>query len=216
MTRPLPRDERGFTLVELLVFCVVLGMVLIAGVSLLLSAYRGSALVTGTSESVMEGQNAARTISGSVRDATHITVSDTGDFLATAAGPEGDRECRAWFVWDDPADEPDAGATLYARLSPSPIDEPAAENPDLGDWFALATHVRPDGDLGVFSLVDRDAPPEVRDLVPDFASKPGEQGVLVRFGVGAARNAAFSTSDPTVIHTYATPRLAKKGDNPCA
>lgn len=213
MSAALPRDERGFTLVELLVFCVVLGLAMIAGLSLLLGAYRGSALVTGTSEAVMEGQNAARTISGSVRDASHLTVSDDGDFLVTAAGPDDDPECRAWFVWHDPADGPDAGATLYARLSPHRIDEPAAENPDLGDWFALATHVRPDGDLGVFTDV-AEAPQEVRDLVPGFAEdKPG---VLVRFGVGAARNAAFSTSDPTVIHTYATPRLAKEGDNPCA
>ncbi len=126
--RPAPRDD-GFTLVELLVYVVLLGVILAAGFGLLTNSFRGSNNVSGSAEASRDGQTIARTITTSVRNASHVSVNASGTVLTarTATG-----ECVAWKV---------DGTTLsahfpYGGTGTTPVAVPA------GGWTVLSDAVR--------------------------------------------------------------------------
>lgn len=141
MIRPVVRDDHGFTLVELLVYTLLLGVVLAAGFGLLVNSFRGSELVTGAAASTRDGQTTARTIAAGVRNATHVTVSGN---LAVAGALRGtDLSCTGWYV---------VGTDLYARMSDGPIT--AGSYPT--GWTLVASGVRPvDPSTPIFGVVDK-------------------------------------------------------------
>lgn len=141
MMRIPDRDDRGFSLVELLIYTVLLGAVLAAGFGLLLNSFRGSQLVTGAAEATRDAQSAARTIAAGVRNATHVSLSGS---LVVAGSLHGTQlRCTGWYL---------AGTNLYARLSNSAIT--TATFP--AGWTLIAAGVRPvDATTPVFAVVDK-------------------------------------------------------------
>lgn len=92
---PTPHDDHGFTLVELLVYVLLLGMILAAGFGLLANSFRGSNSVQGAADASRDGQTIARTITTSVRNASHVTVNSDGTVM-TVQMKSG--RCQAWKV----------------------------------------------------------------------------------------------------------------------
>lgn len=127
---PHPRDDRGFTLVELLIYVLLLGMILAAGYGLLANSFRGSNQVLGSADASRDGQTIARTIETSVRNASLVSVNTAGTVL-TVRSATG--ECLAWRVM--------SGGILEAHL---PYGGTGTANVSLpGDgWIRLSDQVR--------------------------------------------------------------------------
>lgn len=97
-------DDRGITLVELLVYMVLSGLVLSILGGLLINSIRTQATIRSASEANTSGQLVLRTIESGIRNASAVRVSGAGTLLVirTAEGTD-DWICRAW--WYDPADD---------------------------------------------------------------------------------------------------------------
>lgn len=131
-------DDRGFTLVELLVYVVLLGVILAAGFGLLTNSFRGSNYVLGSADASRDGQTIARTITTSVRNAMQVTVATDGRFVvaATASG-----KCHAWFAAPD--------GDVFARTSSDRIARPADGDP--AGWMLIGSGIAPaEGDARIF------------------------------------------------------------------
>ncbi|GAB3268762.1 prepilin-type N-terminal cleavage/methylation domain-containing protein [Microbacterium sp. MEC084] len=113
MTRP-TRDDRGFTLVELLVYVVLLAGILTLGAGLVMSVTQGSLRVTSSADASRDGQTIARTITTSVRNASHVSAD--GDFVVARLEDGAGDACHAWYAY---------GGSVYARISDAAIAQPA-------------------------------------------------------------------------------------------
>ncbi|WP_345750792.1 PulJ/GspJ family protein [Microbacterium rhizophilus] len=135
-------DDSGFTLVELLIYIVLLGFILAAGFGLLSNSFRGSNLVMESADASREGQTIARTINSSVRNASHVTVSTDGRFFvaATVAG-----QCHGWYAA--------SSGDVFVRLSTSKIGRPTVAEP--AGWIHIGSGVTPAaGDARIFIQSD--------------------------------------------------------------
>ncbi|MER7797891.1 prepilin-type N-terminal cleavage/methylation domain-containing protein [Microbacterium sp. NPDC096154] len=132
-----PHDD-GFTLVELLVYVLLLGVILAAGFGLLVNSLRGSTLVMASTAASRDGQTVARTINESIRNATHVTVSSDGRFFV-AATPS--HTCHGWYAEGD--------GDVFARISATKIPRPTGHNPS--GWMHIASSISPgEGDSRIF------------------------------------------------------------------
>lgn len=114
-----PSDERGFTLVELIIYSGLLLVVLTIVGSLLINAVRGQELVTTSSQATETGQLIARSVKQGVANASDMqtTLLTGGDEILIAhtrsTGALNSWYCQAWYF-----DAAGTG-TLYMKRTPT-------------------------------------------------------------------------------------------------
>lgn len=93
-------DQRGITLVELLVYMVLATVVLSIVGGLLISSLTTQRTVRSAAEATTIGQLIVRSIDRGVRNASAVRVTDSGRLLvARTTGAAADSwVCRAWYI----------------------------------------------------------------------------------------------------------------------
>lgn len=144
------KSERGVTLVELMVYSLLLAIVLALIAGLLINGLKTERTVRDSAHATSSGQVAAQSLSRGVRDATTLQLSaPSGDPQVLMALVVDDAlatpvvsHCAAWYFGDG-----EFRATRSNAMIPMPTS-PA----DVESWTLLASGVEPaDGDP-VFTL----------------------------------------------------------------
>lgn len=148
--RSIARDDSGFTLVELLVTCLL--MVLVTGVILgiMVSTTNASASVRTTTSATSSGELATRTIDRGVTNAAtplQLSTPATGDLLlmarvASTTSPIS-WSCTAWYYSS-------ADATIRTTSLATAIASPSLAG--QRSWTLLVAGVRPIGTTPVIAL----------------------------------------------------------------
>jgi len=144
-----PDRDRGFTLVELIVYMALLGIVLTIATTLLLNATRTQSTVQGASVATSTGQLVLTSVKTAVRNSTGLQISDNGKLLI-ARVPDGDSwVCQAWYY------DASKGGSVYTttKASRSAINTASAGS----DWTLLARKAG-HGLSSIFAPITTDAP----------------------------------------------------------
>jgi prepilin-type N-terminal cleavage/methylation domain-containing protein len=145
----LPSDQRGFTLVELLIAVSLMVLVSVVIGGILINTLTAEKTVRTTTQATSAGQLVASSIEQGVRNATWIDLAATGGeyFLRvrTASGAATVTwNCQAWFI---------SGGKTYMRLSPTVITRPTTAN--LTGWTLLASGLTQSGTTSLLTKDDR-------------------------------------------------------------
>lgn len=143
--------EEGLTLVEVLVYSLLLVGVLVIVGTIMISTLSIERMVRETTESTSAAQLAATAIESGVRNGTAIDLETVGDdrvLLARTAGSDPGSvtwHCAAWYFSES------AGTIRYSRSASdsSPIPIPTAEPQD---WALLASGIETVESNEVFSF----------------------------------------------------------------
>lgn len=148
--------QAGVTLVELLVYSVLLTIILLIVGSVLVRGLLTQRDVRAVSEATTTAQNVAQSVERGVRNAAAVgySTSATGELLTVrtrvADTSTSAWYCQAWFV--DTAN----GGTVYMLRRPASGAGPVLVEPStpaaLGEWTRLADEVSPFGSSTVFQL----------------------------------------------------------------
>jgi len=133
------RDDRGVTLVELMIYSALMLVIITIAGAILGSALRGQRDIAASSSGTNAGQLVAQSISTGVRSATEITVKSvnsttqmliirTPGLAATASA-----RCQAWYFTTD------NGGAVYSTTSASSIPTPTAAQ--LATWTKLTSGI---------------------------------------------------------------------------
>lgn len=148
------RDERGVTMVEMLVVMLITGMILIAIGGMFISTLQVQRTVLALSEATNTAQLVARSVDDGVRNGVELrpvgTGTDGGQLLvvctASASSATAKYSWQAWY-WS-----PLGGGSLRTRIfdpGPPPVVPDATT---LASWTLLLTNVTPYGAATVFSV----------------------------------------------------------------
>jgi len=165
MPRLAPRDDRGFSLVELLIASALFGVVITIVASVVISAINADRAVRDVTGSTTDGQLAVNVIEQTVRNSTAIQVAPVSGgesvtvLLRTTAG--GAARCHAFF-YDD---------TLGQILQRSSTTAITAPTPGAAgsEWTVVSAGIEP--------IIGSGGAPE-----PVFAAQ-GARGVALNFTV---------------------------------
>ena len=183
----LKRDE-GFTLAELAVYGLLLGIVLTTAAGLLISgtiAERTVRVVVGAST---ESQLAADSIETGIRNASGyaVTVPTSGTQLLSARVAQGTTSvvwnCVAWYYTPNLAN-----GSIWYKASSTAIANPTTGN--ISSWTLLADDVKPASGTTIFTI-------GANQLSFDFITTAG-------------------TDPPASISSSATSRASVWGTTPC-
>ena len=165
MPRLAPRDDRGFSLVELLIASALFGVVITIVASVVISAINADRAVRDVTGSTTDGQLAVNVIEQTVRNSTAVQVAPVSGgesvtvLLRTTAG--GAARCHAFF-YDD---------TLGQILQRSSTTAITAPTPGAAgsEWTVVSAGIEP--------IIGSGGTPE-----PVFAAQ-GARGVALNFTV---------------------------------
>lgn len=187
MTTRLRRDDRGFSLIELLIASALFGVVITIVASVVISAVTADRTVRDVTGSTTDGQLAANVIEQTVRNSTAIQVTENDDSvmvaLRTTAG--GAPRCHAFFY--------DATtAEIFERTSATAIPAPIPS--EVGsEWTVVSAAIVPIDD-GTGSTDPVFAAQGTRGLVMSFTvdgdSGPASLIVTAATGRGPLSNAS--------------------------
>jgi len=141
------RDDRGITLVELLIYIMLAIVVLTIVGSILINSFRAQTQVRDGAESASTAQLVAESVGQGVRNASalEVTTPSAGTTMLRTRSIDGSSSgawyCQAW-VWS-------GGELRTTRSSTAiPPPDPAA----LSTWTLLASDVAAVGSTPVFSV----------------------------------------------------------------
>jgi Tfp pilus assembly protein FimT len=154
------RREQGLTLVELIVYVALLGLIMLAVVGVFSNVMNTQVNVTGTVDASNQAQAAATQISNAIRSASAISVTSptAGDqMLMTRTAKPGNPitwGCEAWY-FQSAANASNGVGTIRFKFSNSQIAAPSSSA--LAGWTTIASGVTPPTGSttifnGVFSL----------------------------------------------------------------
>jgi type II secretory pathway pseudopilin PulG len=163
--RALASDE-GFTLMELLVYCLLLAVVLAVIGGLFFNLYRTQSSVSAVTDATTGGQSAANSIQAGIRNSTAFTlVTAPAGQLLVARTVKGDAAatpgCIAWFY--SPAG---AGSIRTKRFTAVMHGVPTAST--LATWTLLDSGIASVGGATIFSRNATDP-----TLTMDFTAAAG-------------------------------------------
>lgn len=143
------RDDKGFTLVELLIASGLMVLVAVIVGSILVNSFNAEKTVRTTTQAASAGQLVASSIEQGVRNATWLDLAATnGEYflrVRTASGAETVTwSCQAWFV---------SGGSAYTRVATTAITRPTTAN--LTGWTLLASGLAQSGSTAVLSKDNR-------------------------------------------------------------
>ncbi|KQX07959.1 MULTISPECIES: PilW family protein [unclassified Leifsonia] len=142
------RDEKGFTLVELIVYSGLFVMILAIVGGFLINSIKGDALVRDSSQATQDGQLVARSLKTGIANASDIRrtlLTDDSELLVahTRSGDAaGTANCQAWYY------TPLSGGAIYwmsgpgSTPIPSPSIDPAGTTTPPG-WILMLRGVTP-------------------------------------------------------------------------
>lgn len=143
--------EAGFTMVELLVYALLLSLVLAVVGGFLISTMTVQSDVRSRAEATTLGQSVVRSVQNGIRNASYVTLTDISgsQFLlvrTAASGANLEWVCQAWYY------SPDEDGSLYmTRTQPAAaIAAPTAA--DLLTWTRMADGISADGET-IFSAI---------------------------------------------------------------
>jgi hypothetical protein len=184
-TNDVAADERGITLIEVLVYALLLSFVLAIAGGMLISAVKVSQTVVSMTENSTSGQLVSRSVVTGIRNSSDFQLSNpTGDdqlLIArrATAGTAVDWMCVAWYYSA-------ADGTVWSTSSSTEIPLPAT-SADVSTWTLLTSDVLPATGTTVFSaLNDRlsisilglDGAHRPIDITSSATSRAGASGSL--------------------------------------
>ena len=188
------RDDRGLTLIELLIYTGLMVVVITIVGAILGSALRGQRDVAASAQGNNAGQLVSQSFATGIRSATEITVttiSPTTQLLvvrtpgtAATAVPS----CRAWYVTTE------GGGAVYTTSSTSAIPTPSAAQ--LATWTLLAKGIQNSTRVGApAALLTPDATP-ARSVSFEFTMANGVAGepILITSSASTRQTITGSTS----------------------
>ena len=158
-------DDRGFSLVELLISMLLFAVVITIVGSVILSALTADRRVRDVTGSTTDGQLVVNVIEATVRNSTAVFVDPDADGVSvfavarTTAG--GSVRCQAWF-YDN------AVGAILQRSSAATIAPPTPGSVN-SEWTTLSDRIAPVND-------------NAGALIPVFALE-GKRGVALTFSV---------------------------------
>lgn len=182
------RDDRGFTLVELIISLSILTVVTTIVGSMIISSLRAESTVRDVTGTTTDGQLAVNVIEQTVRNSTAIRVTPAADgvsvHVALRSTVGGTARCHAFF-YDAPSDR------IFQRSSTSAISAPLPG--EVGaEWTVVSAGIVPHVTGSVTAPVF--AAEGTRGLTVSFtvdsASGPGALFVTTATGRGPQSNAS--------------------------
>lgn len=174
--------EEGFTLVELIIYVLLLALVLAVVAGLFLSLYRTQNSVEAVTNATTNGQSANNSIQAGIRNSTAFVLTGNGtDQLLVArtlgTGSAVSNGCQAWYY--SAGDHSIRSTLLSAPLSAVPAESTASA------WTLLAGDVEPIAGTTVFSRASASDP----TLTLAFSSAAGT-GPRIQFSSSVASRIA--------------------------
>ena len=136
----LSADDSAFTLVELLIYCLLMAAIVAVAGSILITSLRGQSDIANSANGNNNGQLISQSISGGIQSATYIrvtTISATSQLLVVAnpgLGATPSTRCEAWYFTTD------NGGAVYTLTSSSDILVPTLTALTT-QWRLLATGI---------------------------------------------------------------------------
>jgi type II secretory pathway pseudopilin PulG len=204
------RDDRGYTLSEVIVVGVVTSIILMAIGGMYLSTVQAERTISALSETTTSAQLAARSVDYGVRNGVILLPlqdgTDGGQMVVactTGADPKTlDHKWQAWYY------SPANGGEIRTRTFGNSAAPSVPDADELETWTLLLAGVerRPDpnvppgDDLPVFSVTSDDPADPSAELVEVsltfFTTGGGANSTTIDFASRLAPHPAYSSSEP--------------------
>lgn len=148
------RDDRGFTLSEMIIVGLITTIILLAIGGMYISTVRAQQTISVLTETTNSAQLSARSIDAGVRNGVALrpieTGADGGQLLVVCTVGASDAITHRWQAWYY---SPENGGELRARTA-DPGTPPAVPDADeLAGWTLLLSGVQPlDGATTIFAI----------------------------------------------------------------
>ena len=143
-------NESGFTLVELLVACMLLVVVMLGVASLMVTLIKAPRLVTSRMDAANSGEVMVRSIEQGIRNSSNfrLTTPSGADQLLVARTAQASATltwvCAAWYF-----SAADGSIRYHQSLTAIPAVPTSA---DLASWSVLGSAVAPSSGTGIFAV----------------------------------------------------------------
>lgn len=148
--RPQASSEDGLTLIELLVYSILLVVVLLIVGTILISTQNIGLIVRESTTTASAAQLAATSIESGVRNATAVKLTDIGSdqmLQVRTAGTDPNAptwRCQTWYFSDSAGTIRSLSSASDAVAVASPTSEPTS-------WGLLAGNIEPSSGTGIFT-----------------------------------------------------------------
>lgn len=189
------KDERGFTLVELLIYVLLMAVVVAIAAGIMTTGSKSSRYVETSARAATDAQTITRTITPAVRNAQQLWTSEK--LVVVRDSTTG--KC---FGWSLVADSSVPGSYLvYGKITPGPSQPIKSAAPANGSgWIALARGIRPvSGNTPIFSSSTNGAPVAALKLDLSFTADTASANTLFNTSVSPRRLTSPEAGQPTCI-----------------
>lgn len=135
------RRDSGVTLIELIIYVLLTGLVLLTTATILINSWTTQQNVTSVTEATARGQSMSSTIERAIRNALSFAISSDGTTLRVRTSLSGSLECQGFQLLP----------TGQARLTQSPSALPASST-----WTPWHEGVAQDGLIKFFAADGQD------------------------------------------------------------
>lgn len=186
--RRLKRDDSGLTMVELLVYSLLLAGVMTIIGSLLINTLRTEDTVSGVTDATTAAQLTATSVSTGVRNSSGFLLSTVGSsdqvLVARVTDDDGVWTCRAWYY----SNSENSIRTLSSATKILPASWTAAS---LQGWLLLASGVQPKQGAAatapIFSFAGSTLKMDFRVLAEDYPPATITSSAAVRLAQGSTQ-----------------------------